>query len=581
MTRFSFSLAVVACTLLSFRPGWADIKQPNGQTIPDPVIGCDNGQPGGLGGVFACVCDAPGVCNIGKPCPGGSTSCDPGQNATCETTIWHSVNDNTCIPSNLSGLDPRKDAAVKPETFRPVCGLNFTLVSRGAAMFKNVFGWYNVAPGGKKPDPSDLHALIQCGTTNGTTIPLNVLSEPAYKGGDIGFFIATPEDPSKKGACAKGDCCATVPRATSGEGYVYYSQPQFNPDNKGASSTIHLLIYNSRITQYKYYFAWEDTFDGTSNNFSDFVTAVSGISCSGGGVKCPTGKPGLCAFGVTKCVDDGKVTCEASNSASPEACDGLDNDCNGKVDDGATCPDEKRCYQGACVGSCQTSQEFACQTGYECDAVAGFCVDIACEDKSCQTSEICRGGTCGNGCDGILCPGDQVCQSGVCVNLCAGRLCKQGQVCKLGVCLESCLGCGGITCTGGLACHAKTGDCYDPSCSPECGPGTVCRSGTCKDLCEGVVCPGGMACLPGGICPPPGVGKGKVAPGVDAGPPGVPPDGTPPLPNPDGGAVDLTGGKSGCSCSLAARPEDTGSGDLGGLFSVLALLGWAWWRRAA
>src|SRR5689334_4682359 len=41
-------------------------------------------------------------------------------------------------------IDALADAADVPETFNPSCNLTFTLVSRGGASFKNIFGWYNV-----------------------------------------------------------------------------------------------------------------------------------------------------------------------------------------------------------------------------------------------------------------------------------------------------------------------------------------------------------------------------------------------------------------------------------------------------
>ncbi|HQP36030.1 MAG TPA: hypothetical protein PLI95_12660, partial [Polyangiaceae bacterium] len=94
---------VLAVTLFSIPA--AAVTQP-GDTKPIPYdMGCASGKPAGLLATFACVCDQPGVCNIGDPCSGGSTSCDDGQNGTCESTIWHEYNDNTCIPSNHSGLD--------------------------------------------------------------------------------------------------------------------------------------------------------------------------------------------------------------------------------------------------------------------------------------------------------------------------------------------------------------------------------------------------------------------------------------------------------------------------------------------
>jgi MYXO-CTERM domain-containing protein len=559
--RTGLPLLILACAL----PARADIKQPDGTTIPKPAIGCYGGKPGGLGAVFACLCDKPGVCNIGAPCPGGSTSCDLGKNATCETTIWHTVNDDPCIPTNLSGLDPVKDAAVQPETFRPVCGLKFGLVTRGGALFKNAFGWYNVDPGGKAPDAKDLHVLIDCNAQPGASVPFDLFAQPDYKGGDVAFFIVTPESHTKSGDCASGNCCASLARAAAGEGYIYYSQPKFNPDQKGTGSFIHLLIYNSKITPYKYYFTWEDIYAGSlSNDFSDFVTSVEGISCSGAGLQCDTGKPGLCGLGVTKCTPDGKTVCEPANQPTAEACDGLDNDCDGQVDDDATCSAGLKCYQGVCVGSCQSSQEFACQIGYECDPQLALCVDTKCKGKLCPPGQICRAGLCGNGCDGVVCPPKQVCQGGLCVDLCAGKKCAQGELCKLGVCVPDCLHCGGLTCTGGLSCHKTTGDCYDASCNPECGAGTTCKAGKCVGLCDGVVCPGGVACEKG-LCPPPGVGK--KAPAGDGG-------GTlPPTPGSDAGVggkeagpgAGFTGDEGGCNCSLE------GSAPLGSLW-LLALL---------
>src|SRR4051812_17424551 len=118
------------------------LTQPNGAQIP-AAPGCNSGKPDGLGAVFSCQCSAAGVCNIGAPCP-SQTSCDNGQHSTCETTLWHNFNDNTCLPSNLSGLDPVKDASLTPATFHPSCGLTFTVVTRGNARFQDVFGWYNV-----------------------------------------------------------------------------------------------------------------------------------------------------------------------------------------------------------------------------------------------------------------------------------------------------------------------------------------------------------------------------------------------------------------------------------------------------
>lgn len=68
IAAFAWSLVAVAS---------AQLSQPNGRPIPTPrtEVQCNDSQDGSPGKslltVFACACDEPSVCNIGKPCPRG------------------------------------------------------------------------------------------------------------------------------------------------------------------------------------------------------------------------------------------------------------------------------------------------------------------------------------------------------------------------------------------------------------------------------------------------------------------------------------------------------------------------------
>lgn len=50
------------------------------------------------------------------------------------------------------------------------------------------------------------------------------------------------------------------------------------------------------------------------------------------GFDCDTGEPGICQAGTFAC-EDGQLVCERKLAPAMEVCDGIDNDCNGKVDE--------------------------------------------------------------------------------------------------------------------------------------------------------------------------------------------------------------------------------------------------------
>jgi hypothetical protein len=463
--------------------------------------------------------------------------------------------DNTTIPVGSSlqdlftsrgeGINALADAAITPQTFVPSCGLTFTVLQRNAG-YKNSFGWYNVT--GSKPSVGELHEFLSCNDPVGFTKVLDIKNDPAYAGGEIGFYEAT-------GGCA----------TLQSHDYIFFSEPQYNPDGNQQNPFIHLLIYNSTVTPKAFYFGWEDLLSGGDNDFDDLTTFVTGISCSGGGVPCNTGQPGICADGVMQC-QSGMLTCVQSNQPGTETCNGLDDDCNAATDEGDICPANQVCDKGTCVPKC-AGGEFDCSVGEVCNE-NGYCVDPACVAVTCPEGQKCIKGECKGPCDGVVCPHGQTCRVGACVDPCTSITCDSEQVCVAGVCVEKCQ-CAG--CGASESCQAD-GRCLLSVCEGKsCGPGQYCdANGNCADSCGGAVCPSGQVCEQGQCVAQMG-GTGGAGGGIFPGTGGSAGSGT-------GGASSGAGGAGGganggsasesgsCGCRMVGRDNEA----LGALAALLA-----------
>jgi len=223
----------------------------------------------------------------------------------------------------------------------------------------------------------------------------------------------------------------------------------------------------------------------------------------GGGKLCSTGKPGICAVGHTKC-ENASIICVPDHEAEAEKCDGLDNDCDGAVDDGVTnacgyCGEApKELCNGRdddCDGDVDNNAE--CPPGKFC--INGDCVE-RCVNNECPGDLMCKAGYCVPPCNGVRCEPDEDCDNGICTNLCAAVKCDAGEVCRHGECLED--DCYKIGCLSGKICRdGKCGDdpCADAACDPQ--KDEFCRDGTCVASCAKISCGFGERCADGECVP--------------------------------------------------------------------------------
>ena len=409
------------------------------------------------------------------------------------------------------GIDVVQEAATEPQKFSPLCDFGGKYVAKGGGANFAV-GWYNV----DDARPSNMPPLyVPVDTGGGLNTPagnsdiqilfpfsgglppvdqrtldsVSIRQNPAYKGGFIGFVLI----PNPNGT---GNGNATQ---------YHYTEHRFNTNctlctNPGPWYSD--LIYRSKMLANTFYLGFEDLdfrdaagdagINGNDLDYEDFLFRFTGIACPGAGQPCDVpGGQGICQRGISDCDGSGLAICKGSVTpgSQTEACDALDNDCNGLVDDNAMCPPGKVCNQGTCVESC-ASGEFPCPPSFVCQG--DFCVEEACKSVTCGAGEVCTNGQCRAACAGVVCPAGQTCSADKCVDYCAGVTCGNGQVCVDGVCIANC-SC--RPCDTGESCDAASGQCVETSCvGVSCTAGTVCQAGACVDACTGVVCPAGQTC---------------------------------------------------------------------------------------
>ncbi|GAB4297918.1 MAG: hypothetical protein Kow0090_13250 [Myxococcota bacterium] len=245
-----------------------------------------------------------------------------------------------------------------------------------------------------------------------------------------------------------------------------------------------------------------------------------------------------CILGFSDRNRDDRDGCEYQCSkGAMETCNGLDDNCNGQIDEDSTlCDEGLNCYEGKCVQPCAVQCEKDGET--RCTSLLSLQICVYNETADCLEWS-----------SSVQCPDGMMCEEGRCTPSCKSNCEREGakeclsdssyRACvRSGDCLvwsgakecdDFCLNGECVECTNSAQCpkdhicDSKTFTCKYTTCVPECkgkvcgadGCGGTCGScsvvekcvqGACEcryvsERCNGICCNAGEQCVSGVCCP--------------------------------------------------------------------------------